>query len=142
MSRALAEQEPEEASAAFAEARKIAPDHPDVWMLAAERALASDDVTASKAALDRVAKLRPGTIREAALRGGVAYAEWRPADVDAAIARVRDIDPTSAAGYRAAGEEAARKYRFEDAAACAQGRGARSVRRRRASRSGLYLANR
>ncbi len=116
LSRTLADQEPEEASAEFEAARGLAPDHPDVWILAAERALGADDAAAAKSALDRVAKVRPGSIREAALRAAVAYANRQSAEVDAAIARAHEIDPISGLAYRTAGEEAARKYRFQDAA--------------------------
>ena len=116
LARALGQDDSEGAGEEFAAAAAIAPDDPDVWLLAAERALAADDVTHAREALDRLAKGRPGSLSEAALRGAVGYAERRLAAVDAAVARVRDIDPSSGAGYRAAGEEAARKYRFEDAA--------------------------
>jgi cellulose synthase operon protein C len=114
--RALADQNPGEAGQIFEQARTLAPEHPDVWLLAAERALKSDDAAAARVALDRVAALRPGSIQEAALRAAVAYADWQPEVVESAVTRVREIDPTSGLGYRAAGQEAARKYRFEDAA--------------------------
>jgi tetratricopeptide (TPR) repeat protein len=120
LSRALAIDDSEGAAETFEAARKIAPDDPDVWLLAAERALDADDLTSAKAALDNAAKGRPGSVEESALRAAVGYAERRPADIEAAIVRVRDINPLSARGYLAAGEEAARKYRFEDAAGFAR----------------------
>ncbi len=115
-SRALAMEDPEAAAAAFEGARTLAPEDPAVWLLAAERALNADDAAAAKTALDRVATLRPGTVDEAALRAGVAYFERQPAAIDAAIARVKEINAMSADGYLAAGHAAARKYRFQDAA--------------------------
>lgn len=120
LARALADQEPGEATQVFERARSLAPEHPEVWLLAAERALKADDATAAGTALDWVAALRPGTIQEAAMRGAVAYADWQPEGVETAVVRVKDIDPTSALGYRVAGQEAARKYRFADAAMYAE----------------------
>jgi Flp pilus assembly protein TadD len=115
-SRALAPSEPAAAAAAFEGAKKLAPESPDVWLLAAERALDADDAAAAKEALDRVAASRPNTVQEAALRAGVAYFERQPAGIDAAAARVKAINPVSGEAFRAAGHAAARKYRFIDAA--------------------------
>ncbi len=120
LARALADDEPPAAADEFEQARRLAPDDPDVWLLAAERALGSDDVAAARAALDRVARARPGTVQESALRAAVGYADRQPQAVDAAVARVHEIDATSALGYRTAGQEAARKYRFDDAAGYAR----------------------
>jgi tetratricopeptide (TPR) repeat protein len=116
LTRALADEKPADAAEAFEKARTLAPNDPDVWLLAAERALKADDAAAARTALDRVASLRPGTVEEAAWRGAVAYADWQPDGVETAAARVHEINPSSTLGYRIAGEEAARKYRFEDAA--------------------------
>ena len=116
MARAFADQDPAESTEWLDRAQRLAPDHPDVLLMAAERGLRTDDVAAARAALDRVAQLRPGTIQEAGLRAAVAYAERQPAEVEAAVARAKEIDPTSAHAYRVAGQQAARKYRFNDAA--------------------------
>jgi Flp pilus assembly protein TadD len=120
ISRAVFEEDPKAASEALETARKLAPDHPDVWLLTAERRIFEDDLPAAKAALDKVAAARPNTVEEAALRGGIAYIEGKTADIDAALAKVKTIDPASARGYRALGEAAALKYRFDDAAAFAK----------------------
>jgi tetratricopeptide (TPR) repeat protein len=114
--RALATDDPEAAAAAFEGAKKLAPESPEVWLLAAERALNADDAKAAKEALDRVATLRPDSVEEAALRAGVAYFERQPAAIDAAVARVKTLNPMSGEAFRAAGQAAARKYRFIDAA--------------------------
>jgi tetratricopeptide (TPR) repeat protein len=120
MSRAVFDEDPKAAAEILEAARKMAPEHPDVWLLTAERALFEDDVAGAKAALDKAAQFRPGTVEEAALRGATAYIEGRTADMDAAIAAVAAIDPQSARGWRALGEAAALKYRFEDAAGFAK----------------------
>ncbi len=120
LAQAIDQDAPDRAEAEMATARKLAPTDPDVWLLSAERAVENQDFGLATEALDRVAKTRPGTAREAALRGAVAYGERRPADVEPAVARVREIDPTSALGDRLASEAAARAYRFADAAAYAR----------------------
>src|SRR5262249_27249295 len=49
-----------------------------------------------------------------------AYGQRKPAEVDAALLRVKQIDPTSALGYRKAAEQAIQAYRFDDAAGYAR----------------------
>src|SRR5262245_25183960 len=68
LARAYAEDEPELSRAALETARKLAPNHPAVLVLNAERALETDDVPAAKTALDQLKKVQPGTAEEAALR--------------------------------------------------------------------------
>jgi predicted Zn-dependent protease len=120
MARAFADQNPGQSRKALAAAATAAADHPDVWLATAEQRLESEDAPAAREALDRLAAVRPGTIEEAALRTAIAYKESGMAGVEAAIAAVRAIDPTSALGYRAASEQAARDYRFDDSAALAK----------------------
>jgi cellulose synthase operon protein C len=140
LSRALFEQDPKAATEILERTKKMAPAHPDVWLLATERALIEDDLEAAKAALDRVAAVRPASVEEAALRGAVAYIEGRQLDVDAALARVREKDAASARGYLALGEAAALKYRFDDAAAFATKASEIDVEDQRAHADlGLYL---
>ena len=116
VARALADEDPDAAEAALAEATKRAPNHPDLHILVAERALIAEDIPAAVAALDKAAAARAGFLEEAALRVAVAYAREDAAAVDAAIARVSSIDPTSAVGWRRASDQAQRAYRFEEAA--------------------------
>ena len=120
VARALSEDDPRAANAALDQVRKLAPDHPDLWLLLVERQLDGDDRAAAKTSVDRVAKVRPGSVEEAAWRVAIAYADRKPADVDAALAHVRELNPISDLGYRMAGEQAARNYRFDDAAGFAR----------------------
>jgi tetratricopeptide (TPR) repeat protein len=120
LARAQADDAPDAAQQAFDQARKLAPDDPDVWMLAAERQVDDEKYADATQALDRVARGRPGTVEEAALRAVVAWGLNQPADMDAALARVQAIDPTSAEGYRRLGEQAASTYRFDDATVLAK----------------------
>jgi tetratricopeptide (TPR) repeat protein len=119
MARAFAPSDPPAAEAALEAAKKLAPDHPDLWQFAAEQRIEDDDQPGTAEALDRVARARPGTLAEAALRVALAYPSSEAA-VEAALARVKAIDPVSARGYLAAGQQAARAYRFEEATAFAR----------------------
>jgi tetratricopeptide (TPR) repeat protein len=115
LSRAYADDEPEVSRASFEAARKQAPNHPDVLQLAAERALETDEVPAAKTALDELRKVRPGTKEEAALRVAIAYQEGGVAAVEPAVAASGEQPPRTALLYRLAGQQAASKYRFEEA---------------------------
>ena len=99
----------------------VAPNHPDVWLFTAER----DSTTkTSPARARRSTSSRPcgrAAIEEAALRAAVAYKEdgiaggrCRRRRACARSTRARR------SGYRAAGEQAAREYRFDEAAAFAR----------------------
>jgi tetratricopeptide (TPR) repeat protein len=120
LARALAEDDPEAARNALTAARKLAPNHPDVLVLAAERELEIPDADAAAKLLDEAAAVRADFVEEAALRAAVAYARNDLAGIETAAARVRAIDATSALAYRRAGQQAARAYRFEDAAELAR----------------------
>src|SRR6185295_6975336 len=74
-----------------------------------------EDKTAAAESLDKLAASKPGTVDEAALRAAIAYAARDTAAMNAALARVKAIDPTSALGYRRLGQQAARDYRFDEA---------------------------
>ncbi|MSO49946.1 MAG: tetratricopeptide repeat protein [Acidobacteria bacterium] len=111
----LVDMDQAEVAASLETARKLAPAHPDVWLLTAEHELNEEDKSAAAAALDRVAAVRAGTAEESAYRAALAYAEGRTADVDAAIARAIAVNPLFGRGYRIMGEQAERLYRFDDA---------------------------
>ncbi len=104
------------ARAAFETARKLAPNHPVVLLLAAEKAIEADDRDGALRALDGLAAARPGTVEEAALRAALAFDEGGLAAAEAGLAAVRAINPRSALGYRRLGEQAERRYRFDEAA--------------------------
>jgi Flp pilus assembly protein TadD len=120
IARAFADQQPAASRKALAAAIAVAPDSPDVWLVTAEQKLDEEDAAGAREALDKMAAARPATVEEAALRAAVAYKETGIASIDPAIARVREIDPGSALGYRSASEQAARDYRFDESAALAR----------------------
>jgi cellulose synthase operon protein C len=115
LSRAYEAEVPKGAKAEFEAAVALAPNDPDVLLLAVERAVDAENWVAAKATLDRLAVVRPGTVEEFANRAVVAYAEEQPADVDAALARVREINPSSVLGLTHLSEAAAEKYQFDQA---------------------------
>jgi tetratricopeptide (TPR) repeat protein len=115
LSRAFADDDPKQAQAYLDAARKIAPDSPDVWMVIAQRRIEVDDFAGSAEALDKVKATRPGTMDEAALRVALAYQRGGAAEVDTVMAGVKAIDPRSARGWIAAGDQASHNYRFAEA---------------------------
>jgi Flp pilus assembly protein TadD len=120
VSRALEDEDTVAAEAALETAGSLAPNHPDVWLLTAERHLLAEDRTRATEALDKVAAVRPGTYEEIALRAAVTYANGDIAAADAIVARAVAANPTFIEGYLALGTQAARAYRFDDAAAYAR----------------------
>jgi tetratricopeptide (TPR) repeat protein len=111
----FADGDPAESAKALAAARAVAPDDPAALLLMSEEALAEEDWSAAAGALDRLAVVRPNSVGEPAIRAALAYAQDRPADIETEAARVRAVDPTSAAAYLRAGQEAAELYRSDDA---------------------------
>lgn len=116
----LADVNPAEGEAAFATAAKLAPAHPGVLLLSIENHLAEDDRPGAGAALDRLASVRPGTLEEFAYRAALAYADGRAADLDLWLGRARSVNAQSGRADRILGEQAARLYRFDDAATFAR----------------------
>ncbi len=116
-SRAFEDDDPTQAAKALAAARAVAPDDPAELLLSSEEALADENWAAAAGALDRLAVVRPNSIGEPAIRAALAYAQDRPADIETEAARVRAVDPTSAAAYLRAGQEASQLYRSDDAVA-------------------------
>lgn len=120
LARALAAEDGQAADAAYEKAASLAPQHPDVWLWAAEQKLQAEDKDGATEALDEVAKRRSQSYEELALRAAVAYARG---EFDAAVAMVdRAVqgNPFFTEGYLALGRQAARAYRFADAAAQAR----------------------
>ncbi len=120
LSRAMATEDSQAADEALERAGTLAPNHPDVWLLTAERRLMAEDRSGAAEALDKVAAVRPGTYDEMALRAAVAYAAGDLEAADGIVARGVAANPFFVRGYLSLGEQAARAYRFADAAAFAR----------------------
>lgn len=120
LARALADEEPGAAGAALEKAGSLAPDHPDVWLLTAERRLIAEDRDGAGAALDKVAAVRKGSYEELALRAAVRYAGGDTAAAEAMVTEAVGRHPFFVEGWLALGRQAARAYRFEEAAGFAR----------------------
>ena len=115
LSRAYEAEVPKGAKAELEAAVSLAPNHPAVVLLTADRASEEENWPAAKVALDKLAAVRPGTVEEFAHRAAIAYDEEKPADIDAALARLHEINPVSAKGLTEVSEAAAEKYQFDQA---------------------------
>lgn len=111
---------PAEAAAAIKTAETLGPSHPDVLLTNVKKELAEEDRGAAAAAIDRYAASRPGSREEFAARAALALTEGRTADVDTWMARALAVDPLYGRGWLILGDQAARLYRSDDAAAFAR----------------------
>ena len=117
--RALSDEDPRAARGALDAATKQAPEHPEVLLVTAEHHIDADDFDAARTALDSLARVRPDSLEEAGLRAALGYKDNGITGVEVAAARVAALNPRSPVGYRIGSEQAARQYRFDDAAALA-----------------------
>ena len=115
LARALMIDDTEAAKASLETARKLDPDHPDVLLLSAEMAVNEESFDQAAGELDELARVRPGSVEEAALRVALAYEEGGEAAAEAALPAVTAANPRSALGLRRAGEQASRNFQFDTA---------------------------
>lgn len=120
LARALNDEDPERAAAALKTATTLAPAHPEVQLLIAERQLLAEDKAGALKALEQVAAVRPGTFEEVAWRAALDYANGEFAAADARVTAAVERNPSFTYGWRVLGGQAARAYRFADAAAYAR----------------------
>jgi tetratricopeptide (TPR) repeat protein len=113
--RAFQDDDPVQAAKALAAAAQVAPNDPDVLVLAAERGIDLEDWTTAAQAIDRLAAAKPGTVVEQGLRAALGVGTDHPEVVEPAAARAKAIDPLSAQVYVKAGEELAQLYRADGA---------------------------
>ena len=120
LARLLRDEDPTASAAAMARAIELAPEHPDVLLVTADRELAAEDRDAARQALDKLKAVRPGMFDEIALRAAIAYADGEIAQAETMVAEAVQRNLLFAQGYRALATQAARAYRSEDAAAYAR----------------------
>lgn len=118
--RALADSDPKAARESLAAAAKVAPEHPEVLLATAEHQIEGDDFAAARTTLDTLARVRPDSIEEIALRAALGYKENGTTGVEVLASRLATLNPRSPLAYRIGSEQAARQYRFDDAAALAK----------------------
>jgi tetratricopeptide (TPR) repeat protein len=93
------------------------PHHPRLLALRTERALLAGQVTAASTLIDDLLSINPKDRGGLAFRAAAAFLSNDGGQQAAALARLAEIDPTTAEGYRILGDLAARHYRFEEAVA-------------------------
>ena len=115
LARALTEDDPPAAAAAAAKALEIDPLLADAELLLAELELDNTRYDAARTRIERVLEQNPSHLDARALAAAITYVRGDRAGFDAEVKRTLEINPSFGEIYRAAGELAARNYRFEDA---------------------------
>jgi tetratricopeptide (TPR) repeat protein len=120
LARALAEDDPPAAAAAAARALEIDPRLADAELLLAELDLDNTRYDEARERIGRVLAHNPSHLGARALRAAIAFVRGDRAAFDAEAKETLAIHPSFGEIYRAAGELAARNYRFDDAVAMAR----------------------
>lgn len=93
------------------------PHQPRLQCLVIERDLMAGDLAGAKAVLDDLMGINPVHHEGMAYRAAVAFLEGDGAGQQEFLDRLGELNPQSALGYRILGDLAARRYRFDEAAA-------------------------
>ncbi len=120
LARTLAEDNPPAAAAEAAKALAIDAALVDPHLLLAELALDNDRDADATQAVEAALAVNPKSQDARALLAAMAYVDGRTADFDVEVARVLAVNPAGGVAYRVPGELAARRYRFDEAAALAR----------------------
>lgn len=91
------------------------PHHPRLIALFVERALMAGDAGKANALLDDLMAVNPNHHAGLAFRAAAAFLTGESAVQEASLARLHELRPDSAEGYRILGDLAAQRYRFEEA---------------------------
>ena len=120
LARVFENEEPPKAAAAAAKALSIDPDLADARLLLARLHLDDDKDKEAREEIDKVLAFNPAHLEAHAMLAAMAYVKDDKATYDQAVARVLDINPGYGEVYRLAGQHAASRYRFDEAAALAE----------------------
>jgi tetratricopeptide (TPR) repeat protein len=120
LARAMSEENPPAALALVQKALAIDRDDTAGHILVAGLLLDEGRRADARASLERAIQINPASLEARSLLAGIAYVEDRTADFEAEVARVLEINSTFGEVYRVAGDQAARNYRFEEAAELAR----------------------
>ena len=115
--RALEEENPPQAIALAKRALEINPSSVETQIFLAQQAADADHHDEAHAALQKALAVNPSSLDAHALLAALAYVDDKPQDFDAEVAKTLAIAPSYGEVYRAAGELAAHKYRFDEAVA-------------------------
>jgi tetratricopeptide (TPR) repeat protein len=120
IARVLENEDPPKAAAAAAKALAIDPDLADARLLLAGLHLDDDREKEARAEIDKVLAVNPSHVEARALLAAVAYVKDDKATFDSEVGKVLAVNPAYGEVYRIAGQHAASKYRFDEAAALAE----------------------
>jgi cellulose synthase operon protein C len=115
--RALADDNPPQASAFVRRALEINPSSIDAQIFIAEQAMDAERKKEAREALDKALAVNPLSLDAHAMLAAIAYVEDKQQEFDAQVAKVLAIAPNYGDVFRTAGAFAARNYRFEEAVA-------------------------
>jgi tetratricopeptide (TPR) repeat protein len=114
---ALEDENPPQAIALAKRALEINPSSVETQIFLAQQAADADKHDEAHAALAGALAVNPSSLDAHALLAALAYVDDKPSDFDAEVAKTLAIAPSYGEVYRAAGELAAHKYRFDEAVA-------------------------
>ena len=120
VARVLENEDPPKAAAAATKALAIDPDLADARLLLAGLHLDDDREKEARAEIDKVLAFNPSHLEAHAMLAAVAYVKDDKATYDSQVGKVLAINPSYGEVYRLAGQHAASKYRFDEAAALAE----------------------
>ena len=112
---ALEDENPPQAIALAKRALEINPSSVDTQIFLAQQAADADHHDEARAALAKALAVNPASLEAHALLAALAYVDDKTPEFDAEVAKTLAIAPSYGEVYRAAGELAAHKYRFDEA---------------------------
>ncbi len=113
--RALADDNPPQAITLARRALDVNPSSVDAQVFLAQQAIDADHHDEARQALQKALAVNPSSLEAHALIAALDYVEDKPQDFEAEAARTLAIAPSYGEVYRAAGDLAARNYRFDEA---------------------------
>lgn len=116
VARVLEDENPPKAAEAAEKAIAIDPQLADARLLLAGLHLDADRDTEARAELDKILAFNPSQLEAHAMLAAMAYVKDDKATYDREVATTLEINPAYGEVYRLAGQHAASKYRFDEAA--------------------------
>jgi tetratricopeptide (TPR) repeat protein len=117
VARALADDDPPQAVAAAKKVLEINPASVDAQVFLAQQAADSDHYPEARQLLQKALTVNPSSIEVHAQLAAIAYVEDKQQEFEAEVSKALAIAPSRGEVFRAAGERAARSYRFDEAVA-------------------------
>jgi tetratricopeptide (TPR) repeat protein len=115
--RALSDDNPPQAATLAKRALEINPSSADAHLFLAAEATDATRYDDARQSIDKALAVNAADIDALALRAAVSFVQDKPEDFEADAAKVAAVSPRDPAAFLAAGELAARNYRFDEAVA-------------------------